>query len=151
MIDTNQENFNRTHVNELKDHELREFVNDLTKTARIFAGSQQLRERLSGIVISALRPRRNHCSENNSDQCVELAIDDPVLKGLHYERELLTDKDISDVVLDRSDYTHNEIFDLINLVSEQQDKHLAFDEILKLLRRTRQDAAKKVLEAIKDK
>jgi len=38
----------------MKDHELRELVNALTETALEFSGTQQLRERIAGVVLPAI-------------------------------------------------------------------------------------------------
>lgn len=46
------------HSKTLKDHEIAQLVNDLTKIARDYAHTQQLRERISMRVNAALRGRQ---------------------------------------------------------------------------------------------
>ena len=50
----------------MKDHELRELVNALTSTAREFAQTQQLRERIAGIV----RPAIEHMA-TDTRRCID--------------------------------------------------------------------------------
>lgn len=38
----------------MKDHELRELVNAVTKVARTYAGTQQLREQISHLIVPAI-------------------------------------------------------------------------------------------------
>lgn len=38
----------------MKDHELRELINDVTTVARIYAHTQQLREQIAQLIIPAL-------------------------------------------------------------------------------------------------
>lgn len=40
----------------LKDHQIAELVNELTVVAKEYANTQQLRERISGTVLRALKP-----------------------------------------------------------------------------------------------
>lgn len=40
----------------MKDHEIAQLVNELTKVAKEFAGAQQLRERISQLVVAAIKP-----------------------------------------------------------------------------------------------
>ena len=39
----------------MKDHELRELINAVTEAARTYAGTQQLRERISHLIVPAIR------------------------------------------------------------------------------------------------
>lgn len=40
----------------MKDHEIAKLVNDLTAVAREYGQTQQLRDRISQLVVTALRP-----------------------------------------------------------------------------------------------
>ena len=40
----------------MKDHEIREFVNELTEVAEQYGQTQQLRERIRGVVFKAIPP-----------------------------------------------------------------------------------------------
>jgi hypothetical protein len=40
----------------MKDHELAKFVNELTKVAKLYSGTQQLRSSISKLVMETLRP-----------------------------------------------------------------------------------------------
>ena len=39
----------------MKDHEIRELVNELTRVAKTFSHTQQLRSRISGVVIKHVK------------------------------------------------------------------------------------------------
>lgn len=45
----------------MKDHEIRELVNELTKIAKEYGQTQQLRQRILGVVLGALKEVRKDC------------------------------------------------------------------------------------------
>lgn len=45
----------------MKDHEIRELVNELTKIAKEYGNTQQLRQQILGVVLNALKEVRKDC------------------------------------------------------------------------------------------
>ena len=75
--------FEIIHVEQLKDHELRDLINDLTHVARKYANTQQLREQLAHAVQRKLRPYRNKVMNLVDDVASDreyLETNDPLLK-----------------------------------------------------------------------
>lgn len=97
--------FERIKVSELKDHEFREMVNEMTKVACLFANTQQLRERVSGVLLKHLRPFRDEALRPTDDEgsaavtANYLETNDPILMGIHMERRVsrLTESDIEQI------------------------------------------------------
>lgn len=67
----------------MKDHEKRELINAVTKTARTFAGAQQLRERVAGHLLPVLNNAAQR--EDVLTAAAELLKhwDSPALAGVH--------------------------------------------------------------------
>ena len=71
----------------MKDHEKRELVDALTKVAKEFAGAQQLRERIAGLVLPALANVEDSLRERLTMAelmagCTELLRDDLIAAGV---------------------------------------------------------------------
>lgn len=150
MIDTDCKNFERVHVDELKDHQLRELVNDITKVARCYGNSQQLRERICGVVLSVLRPRRNHATEHDPVGEELIAIDDPILKGVHYKREPVTDEEKSLIVSGQGEFASSRLQELAQKLAQTTDPTLILNELTQMHRNTRLNAVNAVLTLLKD-
>ena len=151
MIDDNCKNFERVHIDELKDHQLRELVNDVTKIARYFGNTQQLRERICGAIISVLRPRRNHAPETAVENDALIAIDDPVIQGVHYERELVTNEEKHEITHWLSDVTMNEARTIAEKFAGLTDIGEIIHELAQVRQKTRMDAVNRTIQLIKDK
>ena len=47
----------------MKDHEIKEFVNELTSIAKCYEGMGQLKERLNRVVLKHVRPEPYHSNQ----------------------------------------------------------------------------------------
>lgn len=75
--------FEVIHISQLKDHELADFVNQLTKVANKYGNTQQLRAQISEVVHDKLRPYRNKALQGIKHVTSDpdyLTPDDPILK-----------------------------------------------------------------------
>jgi len=49
----------------MKDHELRELINDITTVAKIYAHTQQLREQISHLIVPAIKVLQERCETSD--------------------------------------------------------------------------------------
>ena len=49
----------------MKDHELRELINDVTAVAKIYAHTQQLREQISHLIVPAIKVLKERCETSD--------------------------------------------------------------------------------------
>lgn len=127
--------FERIKVSELKDHEFREMVNEMTKVACLFANTQQLRERVSGVLLKHLRPFRDESIRPTDDEgsaaitANYLEADDPILQGIHLERRVsrLTEEDVNQIAYTSDEVSSNR---MLKLMEDSQKPQLGANFLL---------------------
>lgn len=151
MPEESKNPFERIKISELKDHELREMVNELTNTARLFANTQQLRERVAGIMIKHLRPfKAEELRATDADATAELTSnflveDDLVIDAVHIERRTTR---LSDDDIDRIAYTSDgESMKRMLTLMDAYPKAQRNAEALMLFARYRKEERKEAIEA----
>lgn len=68
MFTTETAAFKRYTIEVLKDHQLAKLINELTSIAKTYGCTQQVRERIAGVVLSTLKPHAHGGSDASVSQ-----------------------------------------------------------------------------------
>lgn len=149
MLDDHNNPFERIKISELADHEFREMVNELTNVARLFANTQQLRERVSGLMIKHLRPLKDTTIRSTDIEATAeitanfLVENDPIIEAVHMERRTTR---LSEEEIDHISYSmNNDNTQRMLLFMEQYSKAQHSSELQILLSRYRKEERREAI------
>jgi hypothetical protein len=156
MAESEQQPFERLNITSLKDHELRELVNELTKVARVFTNAQQLRSRICGVVLAAIKPYRDEALRSGDVKHIPpyeklLEEDDPILRCVHFEvkENMLSESDIDSIAYSSEGHGLAETMDLIDKIKAATTNGEILASIARFRKETRVQAIKSALLKLK--
>ena len=146
MPDETPNPLDRIAISELKDHEFREMVNDMTKIARVFGNTQQLRCRMAGVLVACLRPYRDvekRAGDGAHFVDVEYLLeDDPVFKQIHHEKRVtrLSEEDIDQIARTSDDADTENMLQLLEDLHSCKTNGAQLAAVARYRKQTRIDA-----------